>query len=226
MPLFSLCAYARRRGVSKQAVSTAVKQGRIPTVTDPADGKRKIDSDVVDALWAIVTDDRRRPLSERVANAERAEAAAGPETQTAPATRKVSKKSGARSVQEYADARAEREGLQAKLTRIELGKKSGDLVSAKAVESEAFRLGRVIRDNLLNIPDRVSHQLAAESDPVKVHEMLRAEIHQVLEALTSPPDPGGLTQDQLEGPEPKPARQIPASNEVKKMETAANHANP
>lgn len=223
MPLMSLCAYARHRGISKQSVSKAVQQGRVPTVIDPADGKRKIDSDVVDQLWAIVSDDRRLSLADRVANGERNESDLGPSP--APVTRKVLKKSAVKSVQEYADARAEREGLQAKLTRIELGKKSGDLVSAKKVEDEAFRLGRVIRDNLLNIPERVSHLLAAESDPVKVHEILRSEIHQVLEALTAPPDPGGLTQDQLEGPDPKPERQAAPSNEVKKISGSA-HANP
>lgn len=220
MALISFGAYARHRGVSKQAVSSAVKEGRVTTVVDPVDGKRKIDPELADKEWALKTDDRRRPLSERVENAERNDAVLG-----RGGTPRVigGKKSATKTVQEYADARAEREGLQAKLTRIELGKKSGELVSAKAVEAEAFRLGRTIRDNLLNVPDRISHQLAAETDPAKVHEILRAEIHQVLEALAGP-DPMGQTQDELAG-EDEPE---PAADPSKKFGAGegASHANP
>lgn len=218
MPLVTFGAYARHRGVSKQAVSSAVKEGRVSVVIDPTDGKRKIDVEAADKEWAKNTDDRRRPLSERVENSERNEAVLG-----RGGTPRVigGKNSSSKTVQEYADARAEREGLQAKLTKIELGKKSGELVSAKAVEAEAFRIGRVIRDNLFNIPERVSHVLAAESDPARVHEILRAEIHQVLEALARPLT--GPSQEELEPPDPKPAKQ----KEIKKTEQqGAAHASP
>jgi len=209
MALLSLCAYARHRGVSKQAVSTAVKQGRVSTVTDPADGSRKIDTETADKEWAVNTNDSRRPLAERVANADR-------NGQSLNKKRTVGgKDTTAKTVQEYADARAEREGYQARLVRLDLGKKSGELVSAKAVENEAFRVGRTIRDNLFNIPERVSHLLAAESDPAKCHEILRAEIQQVLEALSSTPDEG-KTQEEQEEPEPAP----------RKIQSGASHASP
>jgi hypothetical protein len=35
-----------------------------------------------------------------------------------------------------------------------------------------------------NIPDRVSNQMAAESDPVVIHQTLTEEIRKALESLT------------------------------------------
>ena len=44
---------------------------------------------------------------------------------------------------------------------------------------------RMLRDGLLGLPDRLSSTLAAESDPRKVHVMLKAEIARELEALAN-----------------------------------------
>lgn len=214
MPLMSFVLYARHRGCSKQAVSLAVKQGRISTVVDEK-GFRRIDSDVADREWALKTNDSRRPLSERVENARKKGTPMGGKGTTS------------RTVQEYADARAEREGYQARLVRIELGKKSGELVSAKAVEDAAFKMGRTIRDNLFNIPDRVSHQLAAETDPLKIHEILRVEIHKVLEMLASPDlsDNGGGDDDTDDDVE-NPGDDVDNSAEIGSKPAGENHANP
>ena len=43
----------------------------------------------------------------------------------------------------------------------------------------------MLRDGLLGLPDRLSSTLAAESDPRKVHVMLKAEIARELEALAN-----------------------------------------
>ncbi len=59
-------------------------------------------------------------------------------------------------------------------------------VDADEIEAVAFR-ARVVRDSLLDIPDRLAAVLAAESDSRKVHALLSAEIRQALEELT-----GGL----------------------------------
>lgn len=50
MPLMSLAEYSRHRGVSKAAVTYAVRDGRISTTTNHA-GKRVIDSDLADVQW-------------------------------------------------------------------------------------------------------------------------------------------------------------------------------
>lgn len=67
---------------------------------------------------------------------------------------------------------------------------AGRYVDADAVRVAAFNKARTTRDNLLNIPDRLSGALAAESDAHKVHAMLAAKIRQALEGLTGGPERG------------------------------------
>jgi hypothetical protein len=53
-------------------------------------------------------------------------------------------------------------------------------VDADAVRVAAFNKARTTRDTLLNIPDRLSGVLAAESDARRVHALLSAEMRQML----------------------------------------------
>jgi hypothetical protein len=57
--------------------------------------------------------------------------------------------------------------LEAK-ARAELG----ELVSVEEVKTAAYNKARVVRDNLLNIPDRVASQLASLDNEKKIHEIL------------------------------------------------------
>ena len=59
----------------------------------------------------------------------------------------------------------------------------GQLVPIETVKTEAFNTARVVRNNLLNIPDRVSALLASMSDAEKIHETLAEEIRTALEEL-------------------------------------------
>lgn len=60
----------------------------------------------------------------------------------------------------------------------------GELVSVDEVKTSAFNKARIVRDNLLNIPDRVASQLASINDEQKIHEVLLNEIRTVLETLS------------------------------------------
>lgn len=86
----------------------------------------------------------------------------------------------------YAQSRAVREAYQARLAKLEYEHKSGKLVEVDKVKAAAFRTARTVRDGLLNLPDRVAHELAHETDPTKVHLRLSTEIRTVLEALANP----------------------------------------
>ena len=48
----------------------------------------------------------------------------------------------------------------------------------------AFRRARIVRDGMLNLPDRVAAVLAAETDVAKVHEVLSKEIRLILEEIS------------------------------------------
>ncbi len=159
MPLMSLRAYAKHRGVSLAAVQKAIHSGRIaPT----ADGL--IDSERADAEWTAKT----RPGQRR--------AKMGPPTPPQPA------EAPAGSL-DYFRARAIRESYLARLAKIEFEERTAKLVSRDEVQVAAFTNGRTVRDNLLNIPDRLAATLAAETDADRVHHLLSAEIRKALEEL-------------------------------------------
>lgn len=82
-----------------------------------------------------------------------------------------------------AKSQAKKEEFRAKLVELEYEERVGTLVKKSEVEKEAFRVGRLVRDAVLNVPSRLAGILAAESDQRKVHDLLEKELRQALEAL-------------------------------------------
>ena len=65
------------------------------------------------------------------------------------------------------------------LLETKVKKETGELVLLKDVEKEAFETARVVRNNLLNVPDRVSAQLIGQ-DAATIHKILTTEFRQAL----------------------------------------------
>lgn len=84
----------------------------------------------------------------------------------------------------YVQARIEGEKIKTRLKEIELQKKTGELVLASEVQKAAFNKARLVRDAILNVPDRIGALLAAESDTVKLIKILKRELQQALEELS------------------------------------------
>lgn len=82
-----------------------------------------------------------------------------------------------------AKSQAKKEEFRAKLVELEYEERVGTLVRKDEVEKEMFRIGRQVRDSLLNVPARLAGILAAESDQRKVHDLLESEMRQSLEVL-------------------------------------------
>jgi len=80
--------------------------------------------------------------------------------------------------------RIKNEMERGKLLEAKAKAEIGELVSVEEVKTEAFNVARVVRNNLLNIPDRVSALLASINDTDKIHETLTEEIRIALEELT------------------------------------------
>jgi hypothetical protein len=73
--------------------------------------------------------------------------------------------------------------IEIKMNEIALLKEQGAYLLVRDVKDAAFSRARQIRDALLNIPDRISSILAAESDHDRTREILTTEIRQALESL-------------------------------------------
>ena len=74
-------------------------------------------------------------------------------------------------------ARADKADLEVRVLKREH-------VPYKDVQNASFEKARMVRDQFMNIPSRLSPILAAERDAKKVNEMLDKEIRQVLESLS------------------------------------------
>ncbi|MFP3023760.1 MAG: hypothetical protein ACEY3K_13075, partial [Wolbachia sp.] len=65
--------------------------------------------------------------------------------------------------------RIKNEMERGKLLEAKAKAEIGELVAVEEVKHEAFNVARVVRNNLLNIPNRVSALLASLSDTEKIH---------------------------------------------------------
>lgn len=175
--LVSFRGYAKHRGVSPEAVSKAVESGRITTVTDE-NGKRLIDPEKADLEWA------RNTQSSKRYNPTKGEMAQGkkkPDPEEGdPALSQVLQGPS------YAQSRAIREAYAARLAKLEYEEKTEKLIPVDKVKVDAFKLARTVRDAILNIPDRISNELASYgNDPARIHERLTQELILALEELVN-----------------------------------------
>lgn len=93
-------------------------------------------------------------------------------------------KSGKEDPHDYLEHRSRTEEFKSKKAELEYLKDLGQLVPAVESREANFRRYRMLRDKLLNIPDRVATILAAERDPSRVHLQLTEEIKRVLSELS------------------------------------------
>ena len=67
---------------------------------------------------------------------------------------------------------------------MQVTQQRGELVPVDEVKKEAFNIGRSVREALANLADRLSHQLAGETDPVIIHKLLSDEHRSALVELS------------------------------------------
>ena len=140
------------------------------------DGKRWLDRDLALELWRKNTlknnaakVDEPDPVVPRDARELRQQVAGLPDDE----------------IPELNESRARREHYQAELAKLEVDLKRRDLVPAVDVQKEAFALGRSVREALANLADRLSHQLAGETDPARIHAVLTDEHRAALVELSN-----------------------------------------
>ena len=74
---------------------------------------------------------------------------------------------------------------QGKIAEQNFEREAGRLVYRDDVEQKAFKVVRVLRDQILAIPERLAGEVASTTDPREVKEIMYKEINQVLEYLSS-----------------------------------------
>lgn len=84
----------------------------------------------------------------------------------------------------FARARLKNEIERGKLLESKVKEEIGRLIDVEEVRKTAFAMERIIRDGILNVPDRVSALIATITDASQIHEILTNELRQVLEELS------------------------------------------
>ena len=173
--LVTFSEFAAIKGCTKAAVTHATKS-RIAAAVVEQDGKRWLDRDMALELWRKNTlknnaakVDEPDPVVPRDARELRQQVAGLPDDE----------------IPELNESRARREHYQAELAKLEVDLKRRDLVPAVDVQKEAFALGRSVREALANLADRLSHQLAGETDPARIHAVLTDEHRAALVELSN-----------------------------------------
>ena len=84
----------------------------------------------------------------------------------------------------YIKAKLKNEIEKGKILKLEAAEKSQSLIPADQVRETLFRKGRVIRDALLSLPDRVASMLEMQNAHT-IHTTLMKEIRAILEDLSN-----------------------------------------
>ena len=161
--LLTAKAYAKKRGVSLSSVQWAIASERITTVMNEQ-GAVRIDPDVADREWEENTQHEKR------------------NTMAGKSYKDLAEKSPELKLS-FNEARTLKETYMAKLAQLDYDVKIGKLVSAEEVKNKVFQAARVTRDAILNIPDRIAGELAAETDYHRVYDLLKRELQQALEEM-------------------------------------------
>ncbi len=169
MALITRSEYARRRGVSPEAVRQAVMSGRINLI----DGK--IDPEVADIQWAKNTRNPqaafaqpKAPLVDRFIPPPEDSGPSLPDT------------SITQTVYDLQLSRAKREHHEANIAEMRERQKAGELVELQQVHLAYTTLAAQLRAALERIPDKLAPRLAAEGDEHTVHTLLLAELDAAL----------------------------------------------
>jgi hypothetical protein len=166
--LITFAELAMIKGCTKAAVTHAIKS-RIAAAVVEKDGKRWLDRDLALELWNKNT--KATPAS-KVSRPDPVEPP--PPTDAAELKRRVQGLPDD-SIPDLNESRARREHYQAELSKLQVTQQRGELVAADEVKKEAFKMGRSVREALANLADRLSHQLAGETDPTVIHQVLTQE---------------------------------------------------
>lgn len=79
--------------------------------------------------------------------------------------------------------KARRECAEADLAELKLAELRGELVRVADVRAAYAKRAAGLREAILQLPARLSAQLAAESDQAKCHDLLQADLHGILAQL-------------------------------------------
>lgn len=177
MNWITLSEYGRIRGVTREAVRQAIIAGRLKnSVKQNEKGKWVVDPGAANIEWELATSHKHRP--KHLGDTRPADY----KPIVIPGMGKAADSDDPMQVT-LAEAQRRAEVAKAEIQEIKLAQLKGELVPVAEVEAEAFKAARTVRDNMLNIPDRVAAEFAGITQSQVIHARLMDEIRKALEGL-------------------------------------------
>ena len=82
-------------------------------------------------------------------------------------------------------SKASRAHFDAKSAELDYRERLSELVEAEQVGKEAFEMAKLLRDNFLQLPDRLAPMLTASTNETEVHKLLLNGITEILDIVSS-----------------------------------------
>jgi len=171
MTTISFSEFAKLVGVSRAAISIAVSNGRLTAHLDEKGRKFLIQEEASDE-WVNNT-----------AHKQREKALEYDEDKAQDILEKEKFAENNPNIPKLNDSRAIREAFRARIEKIRYEELSNKVVDVEKAQREYYEMARKVRDCMTAIPDRISAQLAAETNQFKVHKKLMDEIRIALRSL-------------------------------------------
>jgi hypothetical protein len=172
MGLISMREFARRNGVSAEAVSKAVKTGRLPA----HDGK--LDPAEAQAAWDKSKDPARAGRKLPRSTAEVPQSRPG---QPAPFPSGF----GGHS---YTEVKTRRESVRLMRDQVELKRLLGEMVPVADVGRKIDAMIQIAKSKLLSLGHKLAPQLAMETDAAKCQEIVDETVREILTDLATAGD--------------------------------------
>jgi hypothetical protein len=183
MPLMTQAEYARHRGCKESTVSEA-KRDRIRSAVIPRGKRFLIDSDLADRLWV---ENRRRPPVGGESQPP-LPPSPGPSITSPPSEDALAafiRGLPEDQIPEQGESLKRQLHYKAERERVAALKEREQVLDKDRVKSEAFALGKSLRESILSVPDRLAAKLAVTTDIGQCREILRAELSVALRALSN-----------------------------------------
>ena len=162
--------YARRIGVSNEAVSRAIKDGRIKKGWDSTAAKIIVPH--ANAEWGLL---HMQTNVEQLIQ----------ETTTEKVKPISSTGLTLQADSSFIEAKRVKEILQAQLVALDLKERKGELVNKEEVYKELFSYGQQLRVAFSSIADRHIDAIIASNTRAEAHNLLQSAIYEILENVTS-----------------------------------------
>ena len=160
---------AKLKSVSRSAVAQKKQKGILKDAIVKVGNREMLNKDLALELWDKNTDPARGVIS--VAT---------------PTKQELKKKVEALpddAIPDFNVSRARKEHYLSELAKIQVAQQKKELLPVTEIKKTSFQLGRSIRESMANLADRLSNEIAGETDPQAIHKLLTEEHRAALEQL-------------------------------------------